>query len=253
MAYVRRNNMNTVGIFYQSAQPNPCYYAIKQLRSVDANVPVTLFDDGANQLENIAKQFNCYYRYGDKIGNNNLRARSNIHGIESLKVFLDRLYISCTNELSSCDYIILYEDDVWCLRPIREYPKYDIAGHNCVLYSPWLQHYLWKIIDPENWQQLVIRGVGHPEGTLYGSVLRGGGIFSRTKFIDCYNNLSKIDLITISRLDANIINYANMALSLLFQINGFSAGFWSEVREYVDETSLSKDISFVHGYKKYYI
>lgn len=242
--------MVNLGVYYQSAHNNnACNFALAQLRKYYPYIPIVLFDDGTYSLSSTATKYSCTYRCDTAIGINTNKVRSNIGNITSFRIFMDRLYYSCINELSETEYIILYEDDVLCLRTIDTYPIYDISGNARHLYSPFLQNYLGEQLNISK-TQLQLRHFNHPEGTLYGSVIRGGGIFNRAKFLECYNSINDIDWTKVCKLDINIVKYANIALCFLFQINGFSAGLWPEISEYKENVSYNS--AFLHGYKKYY-
>lgn len=239
--------MNNFGIYYQSAFNDlACDKALSTLRQVYSSIPIVLFDDGSNTLNDIANKYGCSYKYdGTRLG----RTGSNINSLQSLYAFFNRLYFSCIEELSECEYVMLYEDDVLCLRQITQWPIYDIAGNARGLYNPLLQQYLQNYLGLSK-PEFVARHFGHIDGTLYGYTIKGGGIFNRVKFLECYHNINSIDWTKISKLDINIVKYANIALCFLFQINGFSAGLWPEVSEY--KVDVSYNSAFLHGYKKYY-
>lgn len=242
--------MLDLGVYYQSAyNNNACSFALSQLRHHYPNIPIVLFDDGTYSLSSTATRYNCTYRCDTAIGIHTNKVRSNIGSISSFKIFMDRLYYSCINELSNSEYIMLYEDDVLCLRTTDVVPMYDIAGSACYIYSGLLQFYLQNKLGFTN-TQFRTRHFKHPDGTLHGSTIRGGGIFNRKKFLRCYEYINDIDWQETSKLDINIVKYANIALCFLFQINGFSAGLWQEISEYKGDATYNS--AFLHGYKKYY-
>lgn len=232
------------GIFYQSGYNyNACYHALKQLRQIYKYVPIALFEDGSKDLVEVSKKFTCYYKpiESKKINWGEEKCgRPYVGDINETYKWLSRIYDACVYPLKDVNWIILYEDDVWCRREIVREPHFDLSGDNGPFYSKSL-HDLLKM--------RTIYDCGR-----YGAC--GGTIFKRDCFLQCYKNFWNIDWEYINSLDSRVIEWCDANLSFLFQWNNFSTGKWSEMfskefDKFSNNTNL-QDVAFLHGYKYYY-
>jgi hypothetical protein len=252
-----------IGAFYQSGYKLvACYKALEQLRKIYPDIPVALYEDGSDLLEPVAKKFNCDYKKTDVTGQNLRHSGRPVVGIESNLAWLKRIYDACTTTLKDVDWVIHYEDDVWCKMEITIPPKFDIAGANGPLYTPELYQYLkdkFNVTDDtrNHWSQL---------GSLQSYGGCGGTIFNREAFIDVYNRLGEIEWEKIKELDSRPIEWSDASLSFVFQHAGYTSGIWDDWAQYdsknqgnwFDKTGWSipmeeqRNVAFIHLYKHFY-
>jgi hypothetical protein len=252
-----------VGAFYQSGHKLvACYKALEQLRKIYPNMPVDLIEDGSKILESVAKKFNCMYSRIEQSGSNSNHSGRAVVDIESNLKFLERLYNSCKTNLKDVDWIIFYEDDVWCKRQIRIEPRFDIMGALGPVYHKPLYEYLknkFNVTDDS-------RNVWSKDGSLenYGGC--GGTIFKRESFIKVYERLNEIPWSEIYKLDSRPCEWADASLSFIFQHAGFTWGRWEDWDQYNamdigfhwDKTfhtapmDKQSDVAFIHLFKHFY-
>jgi hypothetical protein len=252
-----------IGIFYQSGHKLvACYMALMQLRRIYPNIPIALYEDGSNLLQEIAQKFKCDYKHLSQTGINNPSSGRVFIGKNGQIEWLQRIYESCLTTLKDCEWIVHYEDDVWCLNPITKPPKFDINGANGPLYNNELYLYLkhkFNVIDDshQHWSE---------KGSLQSYGACGGAIFNRLKFISIFENLDRIPWDEIYKLDSRPIEWCDATLSFVFQYNGFSSGIWNDWAQYdsknqgnwFDKTGWSipmkyqPNVAFLHSYKHFY-
>ena len=252
-----------IGAFYQSGHKLvACYKALEQLRKVYPNIPVALYEDGSTLLEPVAKKFNCEYTWIEQQGINNPHSGRVFVKENGQLDWLKRIYDACTTTLKDVDWIIHYEDDVWCRFEITRPPKFDISGANGPLYTTELYEYLknkFGVIDDSrhNWSLL---------GSLKSYGACGGTIFNREKFIEIYNRLDEVPWDEIYKLDSRPIEWCDATLSFLFQFFGSTSGVWEDWAQYDsknignwwDKTGWSipmeeqPNVAFIHAYKHFY-
>lgn len=252
-----------IGAFYQSGHKLvACYMALQQLRKIYPDIPVALYEDGSNILEDIAKEFNCDYKKTIIQGSNHSHSGRPVKDLKSNLAWLERIYESCITTLKDTDWILHYEDDVWCKRKIQRMPEFDLSGANGPLYTNELKEYLFNRFGET--QQT--RGHWSSKGTLESYQACGGTIFSREKFIIAYNKLNEIDWDLIYKLDSRPYEWSDASLSFVMQHAGFTCGKWSDWAQYDsknignwwDKTGWSipmneqPDVAFIHYYKHFY-
>lgn len=252
-----------IGAFYQSGYKLvACYMALHQLRKIYPNIPIALYEDGSNILKPIAEEFNCSYKKTTIEGENHHLSGRPVKDLSSNLAWLERIYEACTTTLQDIDWVLHYEDDVWCTREIKSPPIFDLAGANGPLYTKELQSYLFSKFNT-NIQE---RGHWSVKGTLEGYQACGGTIFNRKKFIAAYQKLNEIDWKLISQLDTRPCEWSDASLSFVMQHAGFTCGRWDDWGQYnpqgkgssFDKTGWSIPMSeqenkaFIHGYKHFY-
>jgi hypothetical protein len=252
-----------LGAFYQSGHKLvACYKAIEQLRKIYPDIPVALFEEGSDFLLPVANKFNLNYTKVVQKGVNQKHSGRPVVDLESNLLWLGRIYESCLTTLKDVDWILHYEDDVWCKSSIKETPKFDIAGANGPLYTTELYDYLKKRFNVSDesrshWSHL---------GSLQSYGACGGAIFNRLKFIEAYDKLNEIPWDEIYKLDSRPIEWSDASLSFVFQHAGFTSGPWNEWANYDtkgfgnfwDKTGWSvsmdeqPDVAVLHLYKHFY-
>jgi hypothetical protein len=252
-----------IGIFYQSGHKLvPCYMALQQLRKIYPDVPIALYEDGSYLLENVAKEFNCFYERTEQSGANDKYSGRAVKDLESNINFLKRAYTAQTTLLKNVEWVIFYEDDVWCRRKIEKKPKFDLNGSNGPLYTKELYEYLknrFNVVDDSrsHWSSL---------GTLESYQSCGGTIWNRKKFINAYEQIDNIDWNLIKTLDSRPCEWADASISFIMQHAGNSCGIWDDWGQYDSDgvgqwfnktgwtkpMSKQKDVAFLHLYKHFY-
>ena len=253
-----------IGIFYQSGYKLvACYKAVEQLRSVYPNAPIALYEDTTDILLPMVRKFNLDYRKTDTQGKNLSHSGRSVFDLISNIAWLRRIHEACTTTLKDVDWVIHYEDDVWCKRPIKNTPVFDIAGANGPLYTVELYRFLknrFNITDES-------RSHWSSKGSLESYGACGGAIFNRESFILAYNKLNEIPWEQIELLDNRPLNWSDASLSFIMQHAGFTSGVWNEWGPWTpgdndghwwDKTgwttpmSAQPDVAFLHGYKHFY-
>jgi hypothetical protein len=253
-----------IGVFYQSGYKLvACYMALNQLRKIYPDVPVAFYEDGSNVLKNVADEFNCIYKKTDLNGVNLQHSGRPVKDLNTNLSWLKRIYDSCNTTLKDVEWVIHYEDDVWCKRKINYPPKFDLAGANGPLYTNELKKYLFDRFG-ENEQT---RGHWSHRGTLESYQACGGTIFNREKFIEAYEKIHEIDWDIIYKLDSRPCEWSDASLSFIMQHAGFTCGKWDDWGQYdtkglgnwLDKSGWSvpmdeqEDKAFIHLYKHFYI
>lgn len=252
-----------IGAFYQSGHKLvACYMALQQLRKIYPDIPIALFEDGSSILEPVAEKFNCEYKKTSIIGENHKLSGRPVKDLQSNLAWLDRIYEASTTTLKNVDWVLHYEDDVWCTREVNQLPVFDLAGANGPIYTPELTDYLIKRFDTN----LRERGHWSPKGTLQSYQACGGTIFNREKYIQAYKRINEIKWEEIYNLDTRPCEWSDASLSFIMQHAGFSCGRWEDWGQYNtqnkgsahDKTgwtipmSEQEDKAFIHGYKHFY-
>lgn len=253
-----------IGVFYQSVGHKivACYKATEQLRLIYPNIPLALYEDGTDSLEPVAKRFNADYRRFERAGKNERHSGREVVDLPSLFKWLSRVNEACLTTLKDVEWIIKYEDDVWCKREIKILPKFDLSGANGPIYKPGLYDYLKKRFNindesRSHWSNL---------GSLESYCACGGTIFRREAFIEAYKRLDEIPWDVIYKLDTRPIEWSDATLSFIIQHAGFTNGIWDDWANYDsrnlgrwwDKTgwtvpmSEQRDVAFIHLYKHYY-
>ena len=252
-----------IGVFYQSGHKLvACYKAVEQLRSIYPDVPITLYEEGRDILFPVAKKFNVCYTKVEQLGENNSHSGRPVVDLNSNLRWLARINEACTTSLKDVDWILHYEDDVWCRRQITLLPKFDISGANGPLYTDELYNYIknrFNVTDES-------RNHWSPIGSLESYNGCGGAIFKRESFVEAYNKINEIPWDIIKKLDNRPLEWTDASLTFVMQHAGFTSGIWNDWANYDsqnkgnwwDKTGWSapmseqRDVAFLHLYKHYY-
>ena len=261
--------MINFGVFYQSCRNVVrCYMALQQLRKFNPDVPVILWEDRTEVLKNVADEFNCDYKRILPSIDNPLDVNSPVFLGLSFKnlslnlAWLGRLYESCLTTLKDVDWVIIYEDDVWCKREIQKIPEFDLAGANGPIYTKELKEYLFNRFGEDE----KTRGHWSSKGTLVSYQACGGSIFNRKKFIASYERINEIDWGLIYKLDTRPCEWSDASLSFIMQHAGFTCGIWGDWAQYQDRKTgnwfdktgwtvpmdQQPDVAFIHFFKHFY-
>jgi len=257
-------NFVNIGVWYQSGHKLvACYKAIESFRKYYPTEKIDLIEDGSKDYEVIRETFNVNLTQIDQSGQNFKTSGRPIYDLQTNLMWLKRIYNSATGYLSDVDYIILFEDDVWCKRKIEIFPTKDLEGANGPLYTPELFQYLktyLQIPEAEN------RGHWSNLGSLESYGACGGTIFNRKSFLIAYDNIKNIDWETVYKLDSRPVEWSDASLSFIFQHAGLKTSMWNDWAQYdtknlgnwFDKTGWSvpmneqPDKSIIHLYKHFY-
>lgn len=252
-----------IGAFYQSGYKLvACYKALEQLRKIYPEIPVAFYEDGSDVLKPVAEKFNCDYKKTNIQGENKAHSGRPVKDLNSNLAWLKRIYDSCLTTLKDVDWVLHYEDDVWCQRKIERIPEFDLSGANGPLYTPELANHLFARFNETE----QTRGHWSKNGTLQSYQACGGTIFNREKFIIAYEKINEIDWDLIYRLDTRPCEWSDASLSFIMQYGGFSCGKWSDWGQYdtknsgnwFDKTGWNipmneqENVAFIHLYKHFY-
>ena len=198
-----------IGAFYQSGHKLvACYKALEQLRNIYPKIPIALYEDGSKILEPVAKKFNCDYSWIEQQGLNHPHSGRVFSSENGPLEWLRRIYDACMTTLKDVDWVIHYEDDVWCKCEITKPPTFDIAGANGPMYTPELYKYLKNKFNITDESRHYWSEIGSLEG--YGAC--GGAIFNREKFIEIYHRLNEVPWGEIYHLDTRPIEWCDATL-----------------------------------------
>lgn len=213
-----------IGLFYQSGyRIEACYYALQQFRRHYPTAPVALYEDNTDILQPVARKFNCAYAKTDKQGYNDDNSGRPAFNLETILAWLARVREACETTLSSAEWIVHFEDDVWFKAPLIGPPPFDLSGIGGRSAHPRLYAYLGCTAHC----------------TTYGC---GGAVFNREKFIHAYEWAKNMDWDLIDRLatdddlDGNSwprpTMWTDSALTVVFMHAKCSVGSWHELNQY---------------------
>ncbi len=107
--------MNKIGFFYQTSH-NPCAVEMNltQIKKYHPDSPIVIWEDVSNLCEEICKKYNVPYKKVYRLNEDTQFHQSQpVTELTGGLRYLNRIYVSCMNELKDADWIIHYEDDVW--------------------------------------------------------------------------------------------------------------------------------------------
>lgn len=255
--------MIKIGAFYQSGYKLvACYMALQQLRRHYPEIPIAFYEDGSDILKLVAEEFGCNYKKTDVSGLNLAHSGRPVTDLRTNLAWLARIYEACNTTLKEVDWVLHYEDDVWCKRRIERLPTFDLAGANGPLYTKELFEYFLNKFNTTQTE----RGHWSTAGSLQSYQGCGGTIFNREKFIQAYEKINEIEWDLIYKLDTRPCEWSDASLSFIMQHGGFTCGRWSDWSQYdaknsgkwFDKTGWTVpmneqgDFAFIHLYKHFY-
>lgn len=223
----------TVSAYIQChSNPSALFHTLQSFRTAYPTEPVTLVSDRGDDLSKFARHFDTDYYWSDK----KCDPRGRL-GVDGTREYLRRIYQHCTTV--SSDYVVVLEEDVTTLRRIRSFPTTACAGPRFNGLSPSLTRYLQRL--NRSLQE-------------YGYAMCGGSIFDRRVFVRCYE-ARRLDLPLLARLDPAVTQYSDVALTVIFLVNGYSYSVWDEISEAhhpIEELRIFRDAAFDHNDKRWY-
>lgn len=205
------------------------FECLKSFRQYYPDVPITLVSDGGDDFIEIKDRFNLTYKYSDK----NILPKGKMCGIDGVKEYFKRIYEHCNSV--NTDWVVILEEDVITLRPIKYFPTTECAGPRLNCYSPDLTNFL-------------IKKYGYKQ---YGYGMCGGSIFKRKAFIQAFNKI--LDVEECTKYDERLFGWSDVPLTLLFHLSGYDYSIWNEISEKTHPTlPIVRDSAFDHAYKYWY-
>jgi hypothetical protein len=215
--------------------PRAVFEALKSFRTHYASEAITVLCDNGDDFSEICAAFDATYIHSDRrvvIGPSDQRtsAQSTLDGIY---ISLSRFYNHCIS--TDSEWVVYLEADVRTIRRIRNFPQTDAAGARLNPFSPALTKYL-------------VDTFGDKE---YGYGMCGGCIWKREAFIQAYE--TNHDLAQCVVYDERVARFGDIALTLLFLVNGYEYSVWDEISEiFHDVAPIIRDSAFDHAYKYWY-
>jgi hypothetical protein len=232
--------MNKIGFFYQTSH-NPCAVEMNltQIKKYHPDSPIVIWEDVSNLCEEICKKYNVPYKKVYRLNEDTQFHQSQpVTELTGGLRYLNRIYVSCMNELKDADWIIHYEDDVWIKNTLSEFPKTEWGGGLGMLWDHPLMDYLEKTLN--------IKGLDR-----YHSAC-GGVVISRQAFINAYLKVQDIDWVEISKMDKYVSRYSDAIISYLLLFNKCKWSSWDQWSQggYKDFVAYEKPI--IHNIKYWY-
>jgi len=240
-----------IGLFYQTGfRYIAAYNALKQFRKFYPSAPIAMYEDNSFVMEPLSKKFGCTYSRTVLNGFNDPNSGRPAFDLNTILGWFDRVYEACTTTLSTCDWIMNFEDDVWFIREVQRLPKYDLSGIAGVAFDEKLYQYL----------ETDVRGI-------YGC---GGSVFNRVKFIEAYHKIKTIDWDKVISIEKRPSEWTDSALTYIFLHAKFSVGSWEDASQYrhsniphmgdrlgwpgsIEELEAEQqDVAVIHCWKPYY-
>jgi hypothetical protein len=208
------------------------WHTLDSFRRAYPNEAITLVSDQGEDFSRFASHFTLRYRYSPR----RCDPRGGL-GLEGATEYLRRIHDHCLAVTS--DFVVILEEDVTTRRRVRTFPRADCAGPRSNGLSDALVAHLREL-----------------NGTTadYGYGMCGGSIFRRDIFLRCYES-GTLDLAGLAELDPAAVQYSDVALTLLFLVNGATYEVWEEISEMyhpVPELRIFRDAAFDHNDKRWY-
>ncbi len=220
--------MEDISVYMQVYdKPRATFEALKLFRHFYKDQEITVVSDGGRDFSDICRSVGARYRHSDVT---TTTQKMNMSGVYE---YLSRIHDHCIN--SSSHWVVLFEDDVRTMRPIRFFPSSECAGPRLNPYSTDLNSALESRFGPK----------------AYGYGMCGASIFERLAFISAFRNVGSLE--SYVALDSRVSQWSDVALTLMFHVSGFDYSVWSEISELRHPTSpIIRDSAFDHAYKYWY-
>jgi hypothetical protein len=208
------------------------YQTLDSFRKAYPTESITLVSDCGDDFSKFADHFDLHYYRSEK----HCDPRENA-GKDTVREYLKRVYEHCLRVTS--DYVVILEEDVITQRRINRFPLSDCGGPRFNPLAEPLNQYLQKINNTTK---------------DYGYAMCGGSIFDRRTYIKCYDK-HNLDLDFLKALDERVVQYTDVALTVIFLINGYSYAVWEEISEMyhpLEHMRIFRDAAFDHANKKWY-
>jgi GR25 family glycosyltransferase involved in LPS biosynthesis/glycosyltransferase involved in cell wall biosynthesis len=233
-------DLSKIGFFYQTSK-NPCalFMNLQQIKTYYSTSPIVIWEDISDYGKTICKHFNIKeYKKVHRLPSNTEWNRSRpIMNINDGLHYLHRLYTSCVNELSSAEWIMHYEDDVWCAGYIKNLPETEWGGTLKTAWSSELQDYI------RNEMQLT--------GDLFHGAC-GGALINKDAIINSYHKLQQIDWAEVLKRDKRIELYSDFMISFMLLAAGYQWSKWEDWEQGGHFDYKIHDKPIIHNIKYWY-
>ncbi len=232
-------DLSKIGFFYQTAR-NPCAVEMNltQLKKFYPTSPIVVWEDITDLCSDICHRHHVPYfkvkRLPSDITWHNSQPITEITG--GLH-YLHRLYISCMTTLKDADWIMHYEDDVWCSGHINKLPNNEWGGTIRTGWEEELNQY--------------VRDEMKIEGSLFHGAC-GGALISRDAIIKSYLKLQEIDWVEILKRDKRIAMYSDYLISFMLINGGYKWSWWDNWEQGGYHDFMIYKQPFIHNIKYWY-
>lgn len=217
-------------------------FVVKNFRHHNPDIPYYLVSDGGDDFSDIAEKYNLKWIYYKRnVGMNYLPSKD-------AKVIVERL-IKCFED-SKCEYMLLMEDDVYCVGNIEVENDFDIAGAN----TP------GNIIANQAMDYIREKYNINPNVNWYNAC--GGSILNKNIFFENYDIIQKFleedhDFI-IQNLSGEKFKWSfgsmDSLLNFLYMICGKEICINTDLTEHLRNPNWqSSSYKLVHQYKEHYV
>ena len=229
-----------IGFFYQTANNPSCVEMnLKQIRKYYPNSPIIVWEDISNECKEICNKYNVTYKKVYRLPSDTIWHRSQpITEITGGLQYLNRLYISCMTALKDADWIVHYEDDVWCTGPVTKLPDTEWGGCFGGSWTLELLEYMKETLGKEE------------KDCLHGAC--GGTLISKEAIINSYLKTADINWIEVVEKDRYVGSYSDAAMSYMLLNAGYKWSSWEQWEQggYEDFKIYTKP--FLHNIKYWY-
>ena len=241
-SYTSKNtgiDLSKVGFFYQTSKN---YGAVEmnlnQLRKFYPNSPIAVWEDITEECKDVCAQYNVTYNRVHRLPTDDSWHRSQpITEINGGLHYLNRLYTSCMTDLKEADWIMHYEDDVWCSGHINKFPTNEWGGTIRTAWHEELNQYL--------------RDVMGIEGDLFHGAC-GGALISREAIVKSYLKLQKVNWVEILKRDERVSWYSDYLISFMLINAGYKWTWWENWEQGGYEDFKVYTQPFIHNIKYWY-
>jgi len=233
-------DVSKIGFFYQTANnPSSVEMNLKQIRKYYPESQISVWEDISNDCKESCEKYNASYKKVHRLPSDTIWHRSQpVTEITGGLQYLHRLYVSCMTSLKDADWIIHYEDDVWCTGPITKLPVTEWGG---CFGGSWTEEMLEYMKD-----KLGIEDCD----CLHGAC--GGTMISRKAIIDAYLKTQDINWMEVVEKDKYIGMYSDAIISYMLLNAGYKWSKWDEWEQggYEDFKVHTKPL--IHNIKYWY-
>ena len=233
-------DVSKIGFFYQTANnPSSVEMNLKQIRKYYPESQIAVWEDISNDCKESCEKYNASYKKVHRLPSDTIWHRSQpVTEITGGLQYLHRLYVSCMTSLKDADWIIHYEDDVWCTGPITKLPVTEWGG---CFGGSWTEEMLEYMKD-----KLGIEDCD----CLHGAC--GGTMISRKAIIDAYLKTQDINWMEVVEKDKYIGMYSDAIISYMLLNAGYKWSKWDEWEQggYEDFKVHTKPL--IHNIKYWY-
>jgi GR25 family glycosyltransferase involved in LPS biosynthesis len=232
-------DVSKIGFFYQTANNPGCVEMnLKQIRKYYPNSPIAIWEDISDECKELCEKYNATYKKVHRLPSDRIWHRSQpITEISGGLHYLHRLYISCMTTLKNADWIVHYEDDVWCTGPITKLPSTEWGGTIRTGWNEELDQYLRESL-----------GV---QGALWHGAC-GGALIKREAIINSYLKLQEIDWVEVLKRDERVAMYSDYVTSFMLLLGGYKWSEWDNWQQggYEDFKVYTRPL--IHNIKYWY-